>query len=90
MTIDETTVRPEHKAVTIIVNTREKTVTEKEMSFDEVVHLAYETPPSGSDVLFTVIYHRARGEKPEGTLVEGQAVKVHDGMVFDVTPTTRS
>ncbi len=90
MNIEQTSVRPEHKAVTIIVNAREKTVTEKELSFDDVIHLAYENPPSGPDVLFTVIYHRGRGEKPEGTLVEGETVRIHDGMVFDVTPTTRS
>lgn len=90
MTAQKTADRPDAKAVTIIVNTRPKVVTEKELTFDELVHLAYDDPPTGPNVLFTITYHRARGDKPEGTLVEGQSVRVHEGMVFDVVATTRS
>lgn len=76
--------------ITIIVNAREKTWAKKEISFDEVVALAFPTPPSGSNIVFTVTYRRGEGHKPEGTLTEGESVKVKDGMIFNVTATDKS
>jgi hypothetical protein len=75
---------------TIIVNGQEKTVTEKEISFDEVVALAFNPVPKGPYILITVAYRRGHGDKPQGTLTEGQSVKVKKGMIFDVTATDRS
>lgn len=81
----------EVKTVTIIVNGRAKTVPKnEEITFDQVVVLAFSNPPSGDGVQFTVQYTRGHGNKPAGTLVEGQSVKAKDGMEFDVTPTNRS
>jgi hypothetical protein len=75
------------KTVTIIVNTRSHMVEKnEEISFKEVVALACPNVPTGENVGFTVMYQRAQGNK-DGTLVAGQAVKVKDGMIFDVTPT---
>jgi len=79
------------KAVTIIVNAQPKTTTAKELSFTDVVNLAYDNnPPQGSNWVFTVTYRKGQGEKPEGTLVTGQSVKVKDGMIFNVTATDKS
>jgi hypothetical protein len=79
------------KTVTVIVNGRPKIVPKnEELSFDAVVALAFPNPPTGNGVQFTVQYMRGQGNKPSGTLVEGQSVKVKDGMEFDVTPTNRS
>lgn len=78
-----------HKEVTIIVNGREKQFPKEEISFAEVVALAFDTQPS-NDTLYTVTYKRGHGSKPEGTLVEGQSVKVKDGMIFNVTATNKS
>jgi len=75
--------------VTIVVNGRKKTVTTKEISFDEVVALAFDNPPSGPNIVITVAYRRGHGNK-SGTLEEGQSVKVKDGMIFDVTATDKS
>lgn len=81
----------EPKTVTIIVNGRAKTVPKnEELTYEQVVALAFPNPPSGDGVQFTVQYTRGNGNKPAGTLVEGQSVKVKDGMEFDVTPTNRS
>lgn len=79
------------KTVVIIVNTREKTVDKnKEISFEEVVSLAYDgNPPSGPYLEFTVMYRRGEGNK-DGSLVAGQSVKVKDRMVFSVSATDRS
>ena len=79
------------KTVIIIVNGTPKTVPkDEEITFDQVVALAFENPPTGDGVQFTVQYTRGQGNKPSGTLVEGQSVKVKDGMEFDVTATNRS
>lgn len=76
--------------VTIIVNARPRVVLKDDISFDEVVALAFDSPPIGDNVSFTIIYRRGHGNKPEGTLVQGQVVKVKDGMIFDVSPTNKS
>jgi len=82
---------PNPKSVTIIVNTREKTVDKNtEISFEEVVSLAYDgNPPTGPYMEFTVMYRRGAGNK-DGSLVAGQSVKVKEGMVFSVSATDRS
>ena len=81
----------DQKTVIIIVNTREKTVEKnKDITFEEVVALAYDgNPPSGPYLEFTVMYRRGHGNK-DGSLVAGQGVKVKDGMVFSVSATDRS
>lgn len=79
------------KTVTIIVNGQEHTIPKKdELSFDEVVALAFSPPPSGPNVVITITYTRGHGNKPEGNLIEGQTVKVKDGMIFNVTATDKS
>ena len=79
------------QTVTIYINTKPKTVDKTDLTFDEVVSLAYDgNPPSGPDWSFTVSYHRSHGDKAEGTLRQGGTVKVKDGMIFDVTATNRS
>jgi hypothetical protein len=39
--------------------------------------------------MFTVTYRKAEGGK-EGFLVEGESVKAHEGMIFNVTATDKS
>jgi hypothetical protein len=78
------------KEFTITVNGRQKVVTTRELSFTEVVALAFDDPPTGPNFVFTVTYRRGQGNKPEGTLVEGETVKVKDGMIFNVTATDKS
>ena len=79
-----------NKELTIIVNGRQRVVTAKELSFTEVVALAFDTPPTGQNIVFTITYRRGEGKKPEGTLVERETVKIKDGMIFDVTATDKS
>jgi len=79
------------KTVTIIVNGREKLVPKnEEITFEQIVALAFDNPPSGPNVQITVQYTRGHGNKPSGTLIEGQSVKVKDGMEFDVIATDKS
>lgn len=82
---------PEPQTVTIIVNGRQKPVPKNEdLTFAQIVALAFDNPPSGDGVQFTIQYTRGHGNKPAGSLVEGQSVKPKEGMEFDVTPTNRS
>jgi hypothetical protein len=78
------------KSFTIIVNGREKIVTSRELSFSEIVALAFDNPPSEPNTIFTVTYRRGEGNKPEGSLVQGETVKIKDGMIFNVTATDKS
>ena len=79
-----------NKEYKIIVNGRQKVVTKDELSFAEVVALAFDNPPTGENILFTITYRRGHSNKPEGTLVKGETVKIKDGMIFDVTATDKS
>jgi hypothetical protein len=78
------------KTATIIVNGRERAVAKEDLTFDDVVALAFDPVPTGENVDITVTYRRGQGHKPEGQLKPGESVKVKDGMIFDVTATDRS
>lgn len=80
-----------HDTVTIIVNGRPKTVPKNAiLNYWDVIKLAFDNPQTGDGIQYTVQYTRGHGNKPSGTLVEGQSVKVKEGMEFDVTSTNRS
>jgi hypothetical protein len=80
----------QNKDYTIFVNGRQKVVTAKELSFADIVALAFDNPPSGPNIVFTITYRRGEGHKPEGTLTEGESVKIKEGMIFNVTATDKS
>jgi hypothetical protein len=77
------------KDITIVVNGRAKEVAKEDMTFNEIVALA-DGLPTGQFIVYTITYRRGHGNKPEGTLVEGEPVKVKDGMIFNVTATDKS
>ena len=80
----------QHKDITIIVNAEPKTVPSREVSYTEVVNLAYPTLPS-PDTTFTVTYRNAVGPNKEGSLVNGQSVEVREeGTIFNVRATGKS
>jgi Multiubiquitin len=74
----------------IIVNARRKTVTGRKISFEQVVKLAFPDGPPSAQTVYTVAYSNGPPRNPEGKMIAGQAVKIRDGMVFDVTETSRS
>ena len=82
--------RPDEKGFSIVINGREKTVEDEELTFDQVVALAFDDPPTGEFICFTITFRNAGGRKPEGTLTEGESVKVRDGTVINVTVTDKS
>jgi hypothetical protein len=80
------------QTITIIVNGRQKTVDKNaELTFSQVVALAFDNPPTGPNVLFTITYRKGGNEhRPDGELTEGQTVKAKEGTVFNVTATDKS
>ena len=78
------------KEVTIIVNTREKTWNKKEISYEEVIVLAFGSYSNDENVVYTVTYSKGPDSHHEGSLVKGGSVKVKDGMIFNVTQTNKS
>jgi hypothetical protein len=83
--------KAQEKTVTIIVNGRQKEVNQKEISFQEVVNLAFDNaPPTGENIVITVTFSRGDEGRKEGSLLPGDKVKVKKDMVFDVTATDKS
>lgn len=78
------------KEVTIIVNTREKTWNKKEISYEEVIVLAFDSYSNDENVVYTVTYSKGPDSHHEGSLVKGGNAKVKDGMIFNVTQTNKS
>jgi hypothetical protein len=74
----------------IVVNARRKTVTGRKLSFAHVVRLAFPEGPPTQPTVYTVAYSNGPPRNPEGKMVAGQSVRIRDGMVFDVTETSRS
>jgi hypothetical protein len=78
------------KTFTIIVNGRKKEVATKELSYVDIVNLAYDNnPPTGPNIVITVTFKKGEGDK-QGTLLPGDTIKIKDGMIFNVTATDKS
>ena len=78
------------RKITIIVNGRPKEVTQTRLSFLEVVRLAFPDAVINETTAYTVTFKRGPVERPEGSLVEGESVRLKNGMVFNVTATDKS
>lgn len=83
--------KPKKKELIIIVNGVKKQVEKKEISFEDVILLAFGTFDLAETVAYTVTYSYKKGHhNDKGILVKGDSVKLKEGMVFNVTRTTRS
>ena len=78
------------KQFDIIVNGTTYPVTSDEVSFDQVVDIAYPDGGRGPLITYTVNFYNGVGRPPEGKLTKGQEAKIKDGTVFNVTRTDRS
>jgi hypothetical protein len=75
------------REITIYVNTRKKTTTAWELTFEQIVALAFDPVPANA--LFTTTYQHGVDDR-EGSLRPGQKVRITDGMYFNVTETGES
>ena len=89
----------EKDTIKIVVNARQKEVSVKELTsegeitFDQVIALASDTPgwlSPGPNIVYTVSYRNAAGRPSDGDLLEKQVVKIQDGTIFNATATDRS
>lgn len=83
-------IRTVRATTTIIVNAEAKKVEGRRISFEALVRLAFETPPTGENILITIDYGNGPPANPKGSLKPGHTVKIKNRMVFDVTATDRS
>lgn len=79
----------DHNRYEIIVNGKPHKWGKREISYLEVVDLAF-PPPHKETEIFTVQYSRGPDKNREGTLVLGQQVFVKNGMNFHVSRTDKS
>jgi len=77
------------KDVVIIINGREVEFTEKKITFEELIELAFGTSSYPEDTVITVTYSKGP-HMDKGSLVLGDSVNVKKGMIFNATKTTRS
>lgn len=81
---------PGKKEITIFINGTAEKVEKEEMTYDQIVTLAFPDYPQHPERNYSVKYVKGHGNKPEGILSPGGKVKVKDGMEFTVTPTGQS
>lgn len=80
--------KPEHGSVTIYVNTDAFVWERSQISYDELVKLAFPNGPFEGNVRYSITWTRPDGS--EGAVLKGGRVKVVDGMKFDVRNTDKS
>lgn len=78
------------KSVEIFINARPHLVADRDVSFEQVVALAFPGQTEGEDTEYVVTYTRAQHGNESGSLSPGQQVRVKKGTSFGVQITTRS
>lgn len=76
--------------ITIKVNSRDREVDHRVLTYWEVVKLAYPEAMPSDQVIYSIDYASGPPQNPNGSLVEGQSITVKEGMKFYVTPTDKS
>jgi len=78
------------KQIEIVVNGREKKWEKKEITFREVIELAYGTYVDKPTMVYTVGYEDGPKQNPDGSMVRGATVFVKNKMIFHATETDKS
>lgn len=79
------------KGTVIIVNGQEKIAPNEEISFEEIVDLAYEKSERGEQIAFTISFEALEGrDGPEGELAPGESLKISEQVIIHVQPTDQS
>lgn len=75
--------------IEIIINGRSRAVSGSQVTFEEIVQLAF--PGShDSNTAFSITYRKSASVPPEGELGAGGVVKIKQGTIFNVTRTIKS
>jgi len=88
---------PEHPGkpegpIIVIVNGVDKAlpIGTDQLSYEEVVKLAYGNYNSSSSVIYSIAYSNGPVENKKGVLVKGDSVRVRKGMIFNVGCSNKS
>lgn len=76
--------------VTLIINGTPKKWDKKQISFKEVIVLAFGKYIDKPTVAYTVAYEDGPKQNPEGSMIKGQSVLVKNKMIFHATATDKS
>jgi hypothetical protein len=79
-----------NRKLRLIVNGREKLWNNRQISFEEVVILAFGAFDNNPNKVYTVTYDRGPHQNPEGAMVFGDTVYIKNKMIFNVTATDKS
>lgn len=82
--------KDKHHKITLVVNGKPKPWTERAITFEQIVVLAFGNYDPNPNKVYTVTYDRGPHENPEGTMVKGDRVLTKDKMIFNVTCTDKS
>jgi hypothetical protein len=85
----ERDLNPNHKEVTIIINGTPTKVEKGRYSYEQLYALAFPGRPLPSGAEQPITYKFLHGHQ-EGVLLPGEAIEIHEGMVFNVEPTFKS
>lgn len=83
---------PDRAQVPVVVNGRSMTLERPDVTFEDLVELAFpgSDPASPGNRSLTVTYRRGPPNRPEGSIVSRQAVRAQKGEVFNVTATDKA
>lgn len=76
--------------VPVVVNGRRQSLATAEVSFEDLIGLAYPNVPAVGQSMFTVTYRHGPLDRPEGSLAPSQRLRAVHGVVFNVTATNKS
>jgi hypothetical protein len=74
----------------IIVNGRLRTVTGRQMNFEQVIQLAFPGSQPEQNVAYSITYRKTASDPHEGDLGAGGMVQVKNGTIFNVSKTVQS
>lgn len=80
----------EPQEIYIYVNTRKIFIQPRDLTFLEIVKLAFPETAVGANISYTVGFTKGTRNAPEGTLIEGESVNIKKGMTFSVSQTDKS
>lgn len=80
----------ECKLIEVIVNGQPKSIAKDDLTYQEIVEMALGVYDSNPNISYTVLYFKGNESKPKGELVNGETLKIRNGIVINVTRTDRS
>lgn len=79
------------KGADVAINGELRQVTDRTVTYEQIVELAFPSLTADPNSTFTVLYRKTDNNRSEGSLVPGASVKVHrQGSSFSVTHSIRS